>query len=405
MTDTDNRRVKTKEYGGIIRTTEEKRFEGYPNRPSPWWKRIFFDNWQLKLLSLFVTILVFYVVQEDKTQVASIDIKLKVKNLPKDVIIVNLDDIPKTVHVKIVGRWSDLAKALQNQKKLSPYYIDLTGVYETTTFHISLRKVKELIGIKQLDIEQVEPSIVYIDVEPREKKKVQVVPKIVGKVSQGYSLDKKAIKVIPEYVIVDGAKPKVDKINKVFTVPIDISNLTKMSRLNVLLETPESDLVKFIPDKVKVVIPISVKSGNRRYRNVEVEVRNCPDDYQCYVRPKRVRVYMKGPEPELIPFDKQGVGGHVYIDASDFDSTQGIYRGLRPVCERPKDVQCVLRPRTITLKFVKNSQEEDDSNQNHQEQSKQGLQNNRSPQKNTNKVKNSPSGKHNSKAQKGENKK
>ena len=349
-------KIGTKEYiiDKISKITTQEQLHtvtGIAERRPPAWRRFFVENWVYKVTAVIFTLMLFYIVNIDKAKDAALDLNVVTSYLPKDMIITNIDDIPKKLHLKIRGRWSDLAKALQ--KPLTPYRLDMRGYVDGTQVIFSMSTIKKIIGVPGITIQSVSPSIFIVRVAPRGEKNVMVEPRLVGKLPKGYKLDNNGIVVSPPKIKIWGVRSTIEKTEHLYTKPIDLSKINKSTVLDVVIMEPDTAIsVSMNKKTVKVNIHVKAIMGKRRFTNVVVKIKDCPKGYSCIVNPQKVRVDLKGPEPDLLALDSHKFAGGVSIDATDLDVSQSVYR-VSPNCERPASISCRLHPRSVKLRFVK----------------------------------------------------
>jgi len=316
----------------------------------PLWRRVFVEDWVYKVIALVFTIMLFYIVNVDKAKDAVMDIDVLKSNLPKQMIITNLNDIPTKIHIRIRGRWSDLTQALQ--KKLTPYHLDLRGYIDGTQVAFSMKRIKKIIGVSGIAIQSISPSFFIVRMAPRGEKTVDIKPVLTGTLPKGYALDKAGIRVSPSRVRIWGVRDKVSKIEHLSTRDIDLSVINKTTVVNIGILYPESSDLSMDRKTVQVRLPIKTIEGKRRFTRVAIDIKHCPQGYTCVLRPQTVRVDLRGPEPDLLKLDTGRFAGGLSIDATDFDTSQASYR-VSPNCDRPASISCRVRPRSVVLRFVK----------------------------------------------------
>lgn len=356
MDEQERPRSGTKEY--IIKkiseaTTTQERLRtttGSIGSPTPAWRRLFVENWVYKVIALIFTVMLFYIVNVDKSKDAVMDIDVLKSYMPKNMVITNLDDIPTKLHIRIRGRWSDLTKALQ--KKLTPYPLDLRGYIDGTQVAFSMRRIKKIIGVPGIAIQSVSPSVFIVRMAPRGEKIVRVEPSLVGELPKGYKLLKDGINVFPPKVRIWGVRSMVAKVGHLSTQDIDLSTINKTTTINVGILYPGAGTLSMEKKMVRVRLPIKAVQGKRRFTRVAIAVKHCPEGYACIVHPRTVRVDLRGPEPDLLKLDSGRFAGGLSIDATDLDTSKALYR-MAPNCGRPASISCRITPRAVVLRFVK----------------------------------------------------
>jgi YbbR domain-containing protein len=102
---------------------------------------------------------------------------------------------------------------------------------------------------------RVSPNQVKLKLERTKEVMLEIVPNIIGQVKEEYGITK--VEVAPPRVAVRGPESKVREKDKVTTVPINVSELTKSTEFDADLILPSPDLRLTYPrNKVKVRILI-----------------------------------------------------------------------------------------------------------------------------------------------------
>lgn len=208
-------------------------------------KDLFTRNWPLKLLSFVLAFFVWLnLIPEEKTySEKSVTSVLETSNIPAELEIVEkpvpsievivrapnriINDInPANVHARL-----DLGKATVYQEEYPLY--------------------KEMITVPQgAEVVGVSPNKVNLRLERTEQIELDIVPVLVGKISEGFRITK--VVANPQKVLVKGPESVLKAKDKVTTSPIDISALTENSEF-------EADLILPRPDLRLATSPVTVK--------------------------------------------------------------------------------------------------------------------------------------------------
>lgn len=287
----------------------KKRFH---TKPVQTFKRIFFENIRIKLIAVVATIILFYLVKQEKDKEVEVDIPVTISNVEKDMVFVG--KAPTSLRVRVRGRWSKIIRVIES--KPVPYNIDLQGYQDGTIYLFDKEKIQRLIGsVQGIQILSIFPGDFIIRKEEKIKKTTPVKVSIVGEPKKGYEVDLKNIKWSPNSIDIEGAKSSFQDINLIWTQPIDVNGIDKDMRLEIGLQLPAKNLL--IGDvKVKVEIPIVPRIGEKIIADVKVEIKNCPNNLYCYVDPEKMSVRVKGPEPFLFQLSEENINNYVYVDAN-----------------------------------------------------------------------------------------
>jgi YbbR domain-containing protein len=114
---------------------------------------------------------------------------------------------------------------------------------------------------KALDITQISPSAVKVDLDYVLEKMVQVKPMVQGKPARGYRVSK--ITVDPPYVNMQGARSQLVGLKEVLTEEVDISDIKETVEVAVPLQIADLRLKKAVKRMVTVIIVIEEERKKR----------------------------------------------------------------------------------------------------------------------------------------------
>lgn len=330
-----------------------------PTRIAPkrgWAHRFFRENVGIKIVSLVLAIVLLIVVRQDQGR--EVDIEIPVVLSDKNDNDVFVGDMPKVLRVRVKDRWSRVVRALE--RKSTPYLVDLRGFSNESIFVFDRERIQVLLGLSGLSIQSVYPSQVAVKTEPKAEVIVAVRPNLVGEVQEGYMVARDKVRAAPSEIRVWGARSSVQQISELTTHPIDLAPLDKAARIEVLIQKPALPFVFIDQERVQVEVPVSEIEGRVSLGLRELVIRNCPDHLICEAGPPSVRLTLQGAMPTLLRLDRGELPVEIFIDAADFELVTGRHVGVRPVCDRPQGVECILAPRTVTLTMTRNAPEDEE---------------------------------------------
>ena len=208
-----------------------------PNRAEQLLRRIFLEDWSLKLLSLAIAVVLWLLVTgQNEPVTAHVNVQLNFIR-PQSLEISN--DPPRTVDVMLTG----------SRNKLD----DLTSLDLVATVDISDQRAGERVlrladeakialpqGIK---VDGYQPSAIPVHLEPILERQVVVEPKLEGKPADGFEVYD--LHLSKGTVLVRGPASRVNAIQKVMTESIFLAghkeNFTANLSLNIL--DPKVDLL------------------------------------------------------------------------------------------------------------------------------------------------------------------
>jgi len=207
-------------------------------------------NWELKLLSLLLAIILWIVlIPEEKTFAEkTLSLNLELINLPQDVEVVEKSDT--TINLKVRAR-----KRVINELTPADFLAELdmskASIYQEE-YPIDASMIKAPPGV---EIVSFSPVYIHVKLEKTKKIEMEVVPTIIGRLPENLRLVK--VEVTPSKVTVSGPESKIRPRDKVITSPIDVSTLTDSAVLEVdlILPRPELRLLALYPRaRVNIVL-------------------------------------------------------------------------------------------------------------------------------------------------------
>jgi len=231
-----------------------------PNRVEKMLRRIFIEDWSLKLLSLAIAIVLWLLVTgQNQPVTAHVNVQLNFIR-PQSLEISN--DPPRTVDVMLTG----------SRNKLD----DLTSLDLVATVDISDQRAGERVlrladkaqvtlpqGIK---IDGFQPSAIPIRLEEILERQVEVEPKLEGKPADGFEV----YSVYPSKgsVAVRGPASRVNALQKVATESVWLAGHNQsFTQPNVALDVPDPKV-----DLLEPMVNVTVEIGERRIEKTFADV-------------------------------------------------------------------------------------------------------------------------------------
>lgn len=222
-----------------------------PNRAAKLARKIFLEDWSLKLLSLAIALVLWLVVTgQNEPVTAHVNVQLNFIR-PQSLEISN--DPPRTVDVMLTG----------SRNKLD----DLTALDLVATVDLSDQepgeRVLRLAGKAQIALPQgvkvdgFQPSVVPIRLEPIIERQVSIEPKLEGKPAEGYEVY--AVRPSKAFVIVRGPESRVKALQKVITESIWLSGHKQtFTAQNLSIDVPDTKV-----DLLDPIVTVQVEIGER----------------------------------------------------------------------------------------------------------------------------------------------
>ena len=290
------------------------------------------DNATIKLLSFGLALVLFLLVRGDKEAVVGVSVPVVFSPDPQRVLV---SEPVERLKVTVRGRWSKLRAV--TAEDLEPVRVDLTdetdGEYFFADQSITLPAGVRVVALR--------PPSAQLRFEPRVHREVAVEPVLVGAHDETYIMTDK--KVEPGQVRVSGARSQVQALDRVRTVPIDVSRRWESTVLEVGL-APPGKLVEVDPPvpRVRVRLQNEARVGERTLKGEPVKVVGATR-YTTAVKPATVALRMEGPLKQFRTLQPEDV--LAYVDVEDLDARPpGTYRRRLKVDNLPPGVE-LLRSR------------------------------------------------------------
>ena len=169
------------------------------------------ENLLARVICLLVACGLWVYVMTDQNPIVerNVEVRLQQMNLPSNMMVFN---VPNKVVVKIRGTRTKVSDNLENKITAS---LNLKNVTE------GQQSVPVKVSFGAGDVVQVVPSEVSVYVDTVSEKRVPVITRIVGAVSNDLTIGHSVI--TPAEVTLRGATHRIDKVNKV-VAPIDVTD-------------------------------------------------------------------------------------------------------------------------------------------------------------------------------------
>lgn len=209
-------------------------------------KKVLFENLGLKITAVLLSTLLWLFATSRGLSEIALDIPLEFRDIPPGLELMNhsikmvslnikgQERIIRNIRPSDIGVFIDLSKSKTGE-----------GVYSINKNTIKLPPT--------VTVTDISPSYVKVLLEESVTKTVQVRPVIVGTPESGFYV--KSISVIPENVVIEGAKSKVTTVDKIKTETLDITGFKETFNQDLELDTTGTNIRTKTKDvRVKVVI-------------------------------------------------------------------------------------------------------------------------------------------------------
>ncbi|HEY7510780.1 MAG TPA: CdaR family protein [Vicinamibacteria bacterium] len=243
------------------------------------------DNLPLKLVSLGLAVLLWFVIGE-KTSERGLSVPVELQNVPRELEL--LGEPTNVVDVRVRAAPSVIQRLTPGDVSAR---IDLSGVREGEHIvHLTGDDIRVPFGVR---VVKITPSIITMAFERTLTKTVPIRPRLLGRPSPGYEVAE--VTAEPPEVRVSGPKSRVQEMESAYTEPVSLdgASSTVVDTVNLGLDDPVLRIQG--SPRVRVTARIREVQETRAIDGVEVEVRGGT----LPVTPPRVRVVLTGPASAL----------------------------------------------------------------------------------------------------------
>jgi YbbR domain-containing protein len=179
-------------------------------------RNLLFDNWGIKLVSLGLSLtLWFYVTSKGKTEM-TLTVPLELRNIPRDMAVVG--NVAGSLEVRIQGQERVLRDITVADKMVGIIDLSMTKVGENTV-HISPDDIKRPADVT---VTHMSLSEIKVKLEPLVRKTFRLKPVLHGAPAAGNRLAR--IVVIPPRITVEGPESQMTAFSRLQTMPIEIQD-------------------------------------------------------------------------------------------------------------------------------------------------------------------------------------
>lgn len=246
-------------------------------------RKIFIEDWTLKLLSLAITLVLWLVVASQNEPVsAHLNVQLNFVR-PQSLEISN--DPPKFVDVTVTGSRSKL-------DNLSP--LDLVATIDLTDQRAGERMVRlsdklHLSLPSGLKVERYFPAAIPVRLEAIIEREIELEPRVDGKPADGYEVY--SITPSQKTVVVRGPASKLDQLKKAPTETVWLGGQSEtFMATNVAIDIPDPK-VDLVSQTVNIRVEIGEQRAEKTFTDVPVSAAG-----GSRVAPNKATVTITGPQ-------------------------------------------------------------------------------------------------------------
>ena len=270
-----------------------------------------FRHLGLKVLSLALATVLWLTVAGEHVVERGLRVPIEFRNVPQSLEIVG--NTPDTVNIRVRGSSAVLSR-------LQPG--DIVAVLDLSTaragsriFAIRTDQVRAPFGV---DVSQVLPATIPLDLENSLQRRVPVVPSVEGDPAPGFVIGHESAE--PPTVEIVGPESHVRQVSQAQTEPVDVANARGRVRDVVNIGVGDSSVRLVEPQNATVIVDIVPAPLEKQIDAVPVRARNLGNRLQAQVSPKAVRVTVRGAREALASLHSDSV--QAFIDLAGLGTGQ-----------------------------------------------------------------------------------
>jgi YbbR domain-containing protein len=287
--------------------------------------RFLLDHLPLKLISLGLAILLWYVIAGEKTSEMGLSVSVELQNFPQDLELtgepVNAVEVRLRASPGIIQRLGPGDVSAR---------IDVKGATEGERFvHLTGDSIRVPFGVQ---VVKISPAIITLNFERTQQKSVPIRPRILGRPASGHEVAE--VTASPAEVQVLGPKSRVNDVESAYTEPVSVDGARAdvVERVAIGIEDPLLR-IQGTP-RVEVTVRVREVHETRTFESLPIAIRGA----EGTLRPAQARVVLSGPAAALAKVTAADV--RPYLEAS----------GKRPGDPLPVAVQLAPGLAGVTVK-------------------------------------------------------
>jgi YbbR domain-containing protein len=239
----------------------------------------------LKFFAIVLAALLWLTVAGEHVVERSLRVPLEFRNIPEALEIVG--NTPDTVDVRLRGSSAVLSR-LQAGEIVA--LLDLSSARSgSRLFHIRNDEVRAPFGV---EVSQVVPTTLALELEKSARRKVPVVPAIEGDPAPGFVVGKWVSD--PATVEIVGPDSHVRQVAEATTEPISVKDARTLVRDGVTIGVVDSSVRLLTAQTANVTVEIWPAPVERRMPGVPVRWRNLGGGLRAQIAPQLVHVTVRG---------------------------------------------------------------------------------------------------------------
>jgi YbbR domain-containing protein len=263
----------------------------------------------LKMLAIVLASVLWLTVAGEHVVERSLRVPLEFRNIPEALEIVG--NAPDTVDVRLRGSSAVLSRVQPGEIVA---VIDLSSARSgSRLFHIRNDEVRAPFGV---EVSQVVPSTLALELEKSARRRVPVVPAIEGDPAPGFVVGR--FDSDPATVEIVGPDSHVRQVAEATTEPVSVKDAKARVRDGVTIGVADSSVRLAQAQNANVTVEIWPAPVERRMPDVPVRWRNLGTGLRAQVSPQLVHVTVRGSKDPLAALRSDSI--QAFVDLAGLGS-------------------------------------------------------------------------------------
>jgi YbbR domain-containing protein len=268
-----------------------------------------FRNLGLKALAVALASVLWLTLAGEHIVERSLRVPLEFRNIPEALEIVG--NAPDSVDVRLRGSSAVLSRVQPGEIVA---VIDLaTARAGSRLFHIRADEVRAPYGV---DVAQVVPTTLALELEKSARRKVPVVPAVEGDPAPGFVVGR--VTADPPSVEIVGPESRVRQVAEATTEPVSVEDARTRVRDGVTIGVVDSSVRLVQAQSAQVAVEIWPAPVERQVTDVPVRYRNLGTALRANLSPQLVRVAVRGAKEALAALRADSV--EAFVDLAGLGS-------------------------------------------------------------------------------------
>jgi len=236
-----------------------------------------------KIICLFLSIILWTIVNSTKVGEVKFTIPVELKNLPDNLAV--LEGLNKNTTVTLTGR-KDLLKSVNIKNINAVVNLENPEVGFTRKYPVGVLKN----GIPDSIELSLSSNELVLTVEKKIQKRVRIVPNIKQPAKNQYAVGN--VRVDPPYILISGPESQLKDMDSIRTNLIVLGDAVGRIEKEISIDGSSISNIKVDIKKARVIIPVFDTSGLIKFE-IMIDIKNPKEGYKYILNRQNVSIYLR----------------------------------------------------------------------------------------------------------------